>query len=308
MGNQSATFEERVICNLCGSDDYDILFKAGVAQLSQIVKCRCCSLMYANPRLQPVESVTYARVDEAVGRMLGANKDPRHPYRWRYEKEALQVRDYTETRRRLSELHPSRGHVVEIGSGLGYLLKEFQNDGWTVQGIDPQKEVALYTRDVHGFDTLSTTLEGAALPDACADVVIMLHVIEHVGDPIAVLREIHRVLKPGGHLVLETPRYDTTMFKLMGKRERSLRMTGHIYFFTTDTMKASLREAGFGDVEMRYTGRSLTADRLVWNLANATRNETIAAAMNRASKALGFQNIKMTLNLKDMMRVIVTRD
>ena len=46
--------------------------------------------------------------------------------------------------------------------------------------------------------------------------VVFIHVIEHVPDPLETLRSIYRVLKPGGHLVIETPRYDSLMFKLLG--------------------------------------------------------------------------------------------
>ena len=307
MSNEKNSFQEFVRCNLCHADDYDVLFEAGVAQIARIVRCRHCSLMYANPRAQLADHANYERHDP-IGLLAGVTEDRGHPYRWRFEKESLQVRDYEDSLGRLAALHPARGHVVEVGSSLGYLLKRFQEDGWTVQGIDPWAEVCAHTRDVHGFETTPTTLEGAALPDASADVVIMLHVIEHVPDPLASLREVRRVLKPGGHVVIETPRYDTVMFKLMGKRERSLRQDGHIYFFTSGTLRECLREAGFGEVEMRYTGRSLTADRLMWNLGNATRSETLRDAIDRTSKALGFQNIRLTLNLRDMMRAIIARD
>jgi len=46
-----------VRCNLCGSDNYSILFEPGVAQINQIVKCNCCNLMYANPRAKDADHV-----------------------------------------------------------------------------------------------------------------------------------------------------------------------------------------------------------------------------------------------------------
>ena len=77
----------------------------------------------------------------------------------------------------------------------------------------------------------------------------MMHAIEHVSDPYSTWKEIYPILKPGGIFVMETPRYDTLMFKLLGKRERSLSCDGHIYFFTTNIMSDRLtivsRPGGF---------------------------------------------------------------
>ena len=96
-----------------------------------------------------------------------------------------------------------------------------------------------------GIETINSILEHAEIPDQSVDAVVLLHVIEHVPDPVGTLREIFRVLRPGGHLILETPRYDSLMFKLLGKRERSLSCDGHIFFFTTGTLKQACEKAGF---------------------------------------------------------------
>jgi len=306
MTDAKTIFQQFTVCNLCGSDDYDVIFEADYAQVARIVKCKKCSLIYANPRAQLVDHANYEQW-EPIGLLDGVTNDKDHPYRWRVEKESLQVRDYSNTRATLAKLYPKRGHIVEVGSSLGYLLKSFQNEGWTVQGIDPWREVMSHTRNVQGFETIPATLEEAGLPDACADVVIMLHVIEHVPDPSATLREIYRILKPGGHLVIETPRYDTVTFKMFGCRERSVRQDGHIYFFTTKTLRETYEKVGFSEVETVFVGRSMTADRLLWNVGNFSRSETIKSALKRTSATLNLSSVKFAINLKDMMRVIARK-
>lgn len=297
---------DHVNCAQCGNDDIDVIFDKGVAQISRVVRCRRCNLMYANPREQLVDHADYERY-EPIGLLDGVESDKQHAYRWRFDKEAGQVRDFDHTAQLLRRLHPDRGHVVEVGSGLGFLLKSFKDDGWKVTGVDPWREVASFTESFHGFETVTTTLEQARFPDESADVVVILHVIEHVPAPLGTLREIFRILRPGGHLVLETPRYDTLMFKLMGRRERSIRQDGHIYFFTTETLKNAYEAAGFQEVDTRFVGRTLTGERLLWNAANIMRSERISDATAKLSHGLGLQRLTLSMNLRDMQRVVVKK-
>jgi uncharacterized Zn finger protein len=52
-----------VACNLCGSNEYTVRFEQGVSQVNQIVNCKCCGLMYANPRVQEADSVLIETYD-----------------------------------------------------------------------------------------------------------------------------------------------------------------------------------------------------------------------------------------------------
>ena len=109
-------------------------------------------------------------------------------------------------------------------------------------------------REELGLEVIQGILETAGLPDASFDVVLLNHVIEHLDDPLQTLTEVNRILKPDGHFVIETPRYDTLMFKLLGRRERSVSCGGHIYFFTTNTLKNLYEAAGFKTVQARLCG------------------------------------------------------
>ena len=298
--------QPNIPCNLCGADTYDVLFEAGVAQIARVVKCRSCDLIYANPRGQLVDAEDYEQA-EPENLLMGVDADRSHPFRWRYDKESGQVGDFDNSWDMLRKLHPNKGHVIEVGSSMGFLLRKFVDDGWTATGVDPWRELPPLTQALHGFDTIPQTLEQAALPAESADVVILLHVIEHVPDPLETMREIWRVLKPGGHMVLETPRYDTFMFKMMGKRERSLRMDGHVYFYTDDTLTRSAEASGFEMVDLSHVGRSMTGERFVWNAANILKNPNFTEKATAASRKVGLANLKFKVNLKDMVRIIAEK-
>lgn len=306
MNARDEKFWEEIPCNICGTKTVDLVFEAGKAQPAKLVRCKSCGLMYSSPR--PRVDSDMHESNECDGLLKGVTTDINHRYRWRYEKESGQVRDFAPTRRILRKLYPQGGKMVEVGSGLGYLLRSFKDEGWDVLGVDPWKELPPHTRDIHQIETIPTILENAALPDASADVVIMLHVIEHVPDPVATLREIHRILKPGGHAVIETPRYDTLMFKMMGHRERSVKCEGHIYFFTFDTLRRTYEKAGFSQVDTQAVGRTLSAERFLWNIGTMSGSQSLRNGLGRLSDTLGLNKLRFTMNLRDMQRVVVCKD
>ena len=288
-----------VPCIICSRHEVDVLFEAGVAQVHRIVQCRHCNLLYSSPR-----SLGPELQDEA--------EDESSPERQEYleqrlDKERNQIADYTITRQLLNSLYPQRGHLLEIGCGYGYLLARFREDGWKVSGCDPWKAACDFTRATHGIDAKPTILENAGIPDGTIDVVIMNHVIEHMPHPLRSLREIHRVLKPAGHLVIETPRYDTLMFKLLGKRERSMSCDQHIYFFTTETMEKLHSLAGFRRVKLWYTGRTVSLERLLWNIGVMSKSESVKSCLKALARACQLGNVRVRINTRDMQRVCVRK-
>jgi SAM-dependent methyltransferase len=200
---------ESVLCNYCGLDDATVVFAPGVAQLSQIVRCNRCGLMYASPRGKVPDHEEIAQYDPDFNSLPPGNP--------REIKERLQVKDYNGTRALLNGLYPQRGTLLEVGCGLGFLLDAFRKDGWKVQGVEPFYRCWLHAAEELGLEVNNTILELADLPDEAFDVVLLNHVIEHLDDPLRTLAEVNRVRKPDGHFVIETPRYDTLAFRMLGR-------------------------------------------------------------------------------------------
>jgi len=287
-----------VSCNLCNKNDYTILFGPGVAQINQIVKCNHCGLMYANPRAIEVDQDKFKKYDP--------NWTLQHSEQ-RFDKESLQIRDYRKTREFLKKFFPNRGKLIELGSGFGYLLNFFKQDGWDVMGVEPLRGCCQFAESEFEIKTIPKTIEEAALDENSVDVVLMMHVIEHVPDPYGTFKEVYRILKPGGYFILETPRYDTLTFKLLGKRERSISCDGHIYFFTADTFKKMATNAGFKVHDNDYVGRSLTLERLVWNIGVISKNDSVKQTLKWISTKLRFKKIWLKLNMRDMQRMYLRK-
>jgi SAM-dependent methyltransferase len=95
--------------------------------------------------------------------------------------------------------------LLEIGCGFGFGLDIARRVlGWEVQGYDPSPFAAA-GRELLGLPITSAYFTPEAAADDAWDVVLASEVLEHLDDPVGLLRNLRRSLKPGGVLVLTTP-------------------------------------------------------------------------------------------------------
>ena len=157
----------------------------------------------------------------------------------------------------LGELSP--GRVLEVGCGSGQQLAALRARGWDVQGLDVDERAAAHARDAFGIPVFCGPLHQAGFEDEEFDAVVMNHVIEHVHDPIGLLRESRRVLRRGGHLVSITPNSNGWGHARFGGSWRGLDPPRHLILFSRKTLEHIARISGFRDVEI-----STSAARSEW--------------------------------------------
>ena len=143
--------------------------------------------------------------------------------------------------------------VLDVGCGSGTVAKKIQEAGHTVKGIDFSEE-ALKRAKERGIDTAQCNLdEGIPEPSDSYDVVWEGDIVEHVFDPIGLLKESARVLKPGGHLMVTIPNdvgLVSRIKMLFGiSHQEQMYMTSGFYkhhtFFTPRLIRFMLQKAGF---------------------------------------------------------------
>jgi 2-polyprenyl-3-methyl-5-hydroxy-6-metoxy-1,4-benzoquinol methylase len=141
----------------------------------------------------------------------------------------------------------ARGRLLDIGCATGDFLVAARQAGWQTQGV----ELSAYAVEVarrHGLDVRVGTLTEAHLPPASFDAVTMLDVIEHLSDPLSELKEVHRVLRPGGIVCLETPNWQSIYRRLLRRRWAALQPRVHLVYFERRTATDLLERAGFGPI------------------------------------------------------------
>lgn len=149
---------------------------------------------------------------------------------------------------------PKENHkTLEIGCGPGVMLKQLKEKGIAVKGIDTNEKYVIWARNELGLDANETCGEKLEFPDNSFDVILSFDVFEHIPDSELHLREVKRVLKKGGHYVLQTPNKITNvMFEIY--KERSLtsykryHCSLHSYWGIRKRFKNSGFEVGFYDI------------------------------------------------------------
>ena len=137
--------------------------------------------------------------------------------------------------------------LLDVGFGDGAFLERAKSAGWQVAGVDfdPVTVEAARQRGLDVYEGSLDALGGVAGP---FDVVTLSHVIEHVHDPRAFVREVRAKLKPGGLAWIETPNLASSGHRRFGADWRGLEPPRHLVLFDWDSLEALLRAEGFVDL------------------------------------------------------------
>jgi SAM-dependent methyltransferase len=146
--------------------------------------------------------------------------------------------------RRARRLAGSRGACLDIGCGDGDFLAALQTLGWSVTGCElPGPAFQRASERLPGRIVAASTLRD--LPDSSFDLVSLWQVFEHLPNPRDVLHEIHRLLKPGGRLVVAVPNPSAWQARWGGRHWLHLDPPRHLHLATPLQLRNLLHDAGF---------------------------------------------------------------
>lgn len=150
------------------------------------------------------------------------------------------------------------GTLVDVGCGTGDLWRATRDRFARCIGVDAVRYPEL-SQEV-AFQQADLDRDRLPLPDATADVTAAVEVIEHLENPRAFARELARVTKPGGWVVVTTPNQLSvlSLLTLVAKGQFSAFQAGDYPAHRTALVETDLRriaaECGLGEIEIAFTG------------------------------------------------------
>ena len=238
---------EHVPCNLCGHDDFLVIYASNYGEarpdeiqdtfrssgdeilLDQLVQCNHCGLQYLTPRLNS---------DVVIG---GYSEGEDENF---VSQAAGRERTFAQSLKLIEKYAPGKGRILDVGTAGGSFLAVAQRNGWDVEGCEPNRWMAEWGKAHYGIEIVPGTLFDMELTDETFDVITLWDVIEHTPDPTSVLEACHRLLKPGGLLVVNIPDIGSLVSRVM-RRGWVFLLSIHLYYFTVPTLREMLAKTGF---------------------------------------------------------------
>lgn len=254
-------FETLLACPLCGGTQF-LPQQAGPDYFLhspgffQFVCCSVCRFIFQNPR-PPLEAI-----GQYYPQQYGSYASAQQGLKTRRGLLGAVIRRGQAKRSRLLDAHvqprnegPRR--LLDVGCASGLFLESMQAlPGWQVEGVELNETTARATGARLDVPVFAGPLEHADFAADLFDAITMWDVLEHLHNPFASLRELRRILRPGGVLFVRVPDGASYVAKLCGKYWSGYDLPRHMSVFTPRTLACMLSAAGFRRMLVRYPSGS----------------------------------------------------
>jgi SAM-dependent methyltransferase len=141
-----------------------------------------------------------------------------------------------------------QGRLLDIGCNEGRGLRIYARNGFQVEGLELNETAAKVARNA-GFEVHTCLVEEFS-PVNGYDVAILANVLEHSPDPRKMLRDVQRILAPGGQVWISCPNSRSWLRKVFGRSWLNWHVPFHIFHFSPKTLRRLLTDTGFVKIEL----------------------------------------------------------
>ena len=225
----------------------------------RVVECGNCGLFFINP--QPAREELkkhypadyYSFISNPPPRYYGKSLAAKLMTAFRHPIDAVVSLLELPLRRR--EIFQHNARLLDIGCGQGEFLQRLRRK--------PRYNMQLYGVDIGDVDVESMRKESinffkgdlldAGFEDGFFDIITLNHVLEHMEDPVRTFKEISRILKKDGRLVIGIPNTQSATYFLFKENSVQLDVPRHLFDYSVCTIKLLAEKTGFKIINLRYT-------------------------------------------------------
>jgi SAM-dependent methyltransferase len=258
-------------CPVCGSTRRGVLYRDLVGRSPRplgrwtIYRCAGCTVGYLDPR-PTVETIElayrgYQTHRPPVAPRSSLRRRLRHGYlnaRFGYRfSPAVRLGAWTVSllpvlrwrAARMVRWLPCRpgARLLDVGSGSGAFLRAMHDQGWEVNGLEPDPRAASAPP---GVAVACEVLRPGVLPSGGFDAITLHHSLEHMHDPVEALAVCRDLLAPGGSIYIATPNLDSAAHRHFGRAWSWLGPPRHLVLFTARALGETVRRAGLRQVRV----------------------------------------------------------
>jgi len=228
-------------CLLCRSIEFRPFIREGEWQY---LRCLNCGLIFLEP--QPSKEFLHSHYQDYLP------ADYQGIESWR----KLMAQVFAKTASLVQEMIPIPGRLLDVGCGYGFFLEEMAQRGWQVEGIEISDTGLSFAREQLGLNVSDRPLPRPDWQDNCYDVITLFYVIEHLQNPLGVIREAHRLLRTGGLLLLRWPHTAPVarVLRPWVKQMRLYQAPSHLFDFSPVTIYKILDQLDFREIRTTICG------------------------------------------------------
>jgi len=246
-------YREWISCNACGNDSYQLVTEF---QGWPIGHCGQCGLVYVNPIPVFEPNAEFSEMSQDFQYTRYMHQEVSESI-LSHERRQL-VMQLAEIARLLGKPFSPRRHL-EIGCGSGASVRAGQDLGWETTGIDIDPALVAKGRMQLDVDLRCVPLLDSRFADHEFDLIRLRDVIEHLPNPYECLREIRRILAPGGVVFIATPN-EASMAKAVKVwagipcvKVAAVNPPHHLHGFSPETFRRIFDRTGFGPLCIKTT-------------------------------------------------------
>ena len=231
-----------IACLICDSRDARSLYTYWYnEQRCDIYRCCGCGHLFIHP--QPLAVLDSRNMDTIEDAEFFGNA-----FLKQLHEKLILNREIKAISRFIDNQQPT---LLDIGCGTGWTTQVWKKNGFNVFGIEPSEVRGRFCRDTYGIEVFCGHIEDYKT-ERKFDVIIMRHLLEHIGEPLDVLKRVKAWLKQDGILLIVIPNINS-IGRFIFKENWEWVLPWHLHFYTPQTLVRLLEKAGYEKLSIYQT-------------------------------------------------------